>query len=210
MSDIKAEQLKNELIKAENIAIELAKKLSEARRKAAREFEKSVGEQLAFLDMPGVRLSVSIEPGELGPGGIDHVEFLIAPNPGETPRPLSKIASGGELSRIMLAIKSVMAHADDIDTLVFDEIDTGISGYAAHKVGIKLRETSNSRQVICVTHLAQIGAQAHHHFLIEKSVREVTALDYDGCIRELARIIGGSVSPAALETAREMLSKVEK
>ena len=216
MSDIKAEQLKNELIKAENIAIELAKKLSEARRKAAREFEKCVGEQLAFLDMPGVRLSVSIEPGELGPGGIDHVEFLIAPNPGETPRPLSKIASGGELSRIMLAIKSVMAHADDIDTLVFDEIDTGISGYAAHKVGIKLRETSNSRQVICVTHLAQIGAQAHHHFLIEKSVREgrtyrnVTALDYDGCIRELARIIGGSVSPAALETAREMLSKVEK
>ena len=174
-----------------------------------------MGEQLTFLDMPGVRLSVSIEPAELGPGGIDRVEFLIAANQGEMPRPLAKIASGGELSRIMLAIKSVMADADDIDTLVFDEIDTGISGRAANKVGIKLRETSRSRQVICVTHLAQIGAQAHNHFLIEKTVKngrtytDVTSLDNEGRERELARIIGGTISPATIEAAREMLSKVK-
>lgn len=215
MSDIKAAKLRKELEKSEDAANELAKRLSETRKKAAAEFERSVGEQLTFLDMPGVRLSVSIEPAELGPGGIDRVEFLIAANQGEMPRPLAKIASGGELSRIMLAIKSVMADADDIDTLVFDEIDTGISGRAAHKVGIKLRETSRSRQVICVTHLAQIGAQAHNHFLIEKTVKngrtytDVTSLDNEGRERELARIIGGTISPATIEAAREMLSKVK-
>ena len=215
MSDIKAAKLRKELEKSEDAANELAKRLSETRKKAAAEFEHSVGEQLTFLDMPGVRLSVSIEPAELGPGGIDRVEFLIAANQGEMPRPLAKIASGGELSRIMLAIKSVMADADDIDTLVFDEIDTGISGRAANKVGIKLRETSRSRQVICVTHLAQIGAQAHNHFLIEKTVKngrtytDVTSLDNEGRERELARIIGGTISPATIEAAREMLSKVK-
>lgn len=215
MSDIRAGQLEKELEAAEKQAYELAERLSDARKRAAKEFEKKVGEQLAFLDMPGVRFGVSFEPAELGAGGIDRVEFLISPNQGEAPRPLARIASGGELSRIMLALKSVMADADDIDTLVFDEIDTGISGYAAHKVGIKLRETSKNRQIICVTHLAQIAAQAHHHFLIEKSVRQgrtytdVTVLDNAGREHELARIIGGAVSPVNLEAAREMLSKVE-
>ena len=164
--------------------------------------------------MPGVRLEVSLEPAELYAGGIDRVEFLIAANAGEAPKSIAKIASGGELSRIMLAIKSVMADVDDIDTLVFDEIDTGISGRAAQKVGIKLRQTARSRQVICVTHLAQIAAQAHHHFLIRKDVRgdrtytSVTPLDMAGREKELARIIGGEVTPAALEAAKEMLGKV--
>ncbi len=215
MSDEREEKLRKELQLAHRAAMECAERLSAARHKAAESFAHDVGEELRFLDMPGVRLEVSLEPIELCADGIDRVEFLIAANPGEAPKSIARIASGGELSRIMLAIKSVMAGADDIDTLVFDEIDTGISGRAAQKVGIKLRQTAGSRQVICVTHLAQIAAQAHHHFLIQKTVRddrtytEVTKLETDGRECELARIIGGEVSPAALEAAREMLAKVQ-
>lgn len=213
LSDVRAARLQKELDAARAQAEETAGRLSKARARAAKAFEKQVGEELAFLDMPGVRLRVAMEPVDLGPGGLERVEFLIAANPGEEPRPLAKIASGGELSRMMLAFKSVMADADDIDTLVFDEIDTGISGRAASKVGIKLRQTARSRQVLCVTHLAQIAAQAHHHFLIEKSVRGgrtytgVVPLDGEERENELARIIGGEVSPAAREAAREMLGK---
>lgn len=216
MSDVRAEKLKKELAAAEKSAKDLAGQLSKARKAAAADFKKNVCEQLAFLDMPGVRLDVSLEPVELGAGGIDKVEFLIAANAGETPKSIAKIASGGELSRIMLAIKSVLADVDDIDTLVFDEIDTGISGRAAQKVGIKLRETARHRQVLCVTHLAQIAAQAHHHFLIEKTTRSgrtytgVTPLDEEGRERELARIIGGDVTQATLEAAREMREKVNE
>lgn len=176
-------------------------------------------EQLRFLDMPGVRLQVQILPASLTASGGDHVEFLIAANPGEEPKSIARIASGGELSRIMLALKSVMADADDIDTLVYDEIDVGISGRAAWKVGIKLRETAQGtksvrRQVLCVTHLAQIAAQAHHHLLIEKSVHDgrtftaVRGLDRAGREDELARIIGGEVTAASREAAREMLDRV--
>ena len=174
---------------------------------------RDVMEELAFLDMPGVSLEVAMEPVPLGTGGGDRVEFLIAANPGEPPKPIARIASGGELSRIMLAIKSVLADADDIDTLIFDEIDTGISGRAARKVGIKLRQTAASRQVLCVTHLAQIASLAHHHLLISKTVREgrtyteVTPLNREARERELARIIGGEVTGPALEAAREMLEK---
>lgn len=163
--------------------------------------------------MPGVSLEVAMEPVPLGTGGGDRVEFLIAANPGEPPKPIARIASGGELSRIMLAIKSVLADADDIDTLIFDEIDTGISGGPPRKVGIKLRQTAASRQVLCVTHLAQIASLAHHHLLISKTVREgrtyteVTPLDREARERELARIIGGEVTGPALEAAREMLEK---
>lgn len=216
MSDVRAEKLKKELAAAEKSANYLAGQLSKARKAAAADFKRNVCEQLAFLDMPGVRLDVSLEPVELGAGGIDKVEFLIAANAGETPKSIAKIASGGELSRIMLAIKSVLADVDDIDTLVFDEIDTGISGRAAQKVGIKLRETARHRQVLCVTHLAQIAAQAHHHFLIEKTMRGgrtytgVTPLDKEGRERELARIIGGDVTQATLEAAREMREKVNE
>lgn len=214
MSDIRISQLQKEKESAEKTAYDLAKQLSDARRAAADDFAKNVCEQLAFMDMPGVRMKVEMEPVELGAGGIDKVEFLIAANAGETPKSIAKIASGGELSRIMLAIKSVMADVDDIDTLVFDEIDTGISGRAAQKVGVKLRETGCSRQILCVTHLAQIAAQAHHHFLIEKTVHngrtftDVTPLNEDGRERELARIIGGEVTTATLEAAREMREKV--
>ena len=192
--------------------------LTAARRAAAESFAARVQEELSFLDMPRVTFTVSIEPTALTVSGGDRVEFLLSANPGEPAKPLSKIASGGELSRIMLAIKTVMADVDDIDTLVFDEIDTGISGRAANKVGIKLRQAASSarrsRQILCVTHLAQIAAQAHHHLLIEKTVRDgrtytdVRPLDRAGRERELARIVSGEVTQSSLQAAREMLDKV--
>ncbi len=215
MSDELAVRLTAECEEAKAAALDMAERLSSARKAAASAFAAQVGEELAFLDMPGVRLEAAVEPVELSSGGIDRVEFRIAANPGETPKSIAKIASGGELSRIMLAIKSVMADVDDIDTLIFDEIDTGISGRAAWKVGVKLRQTGAGRQVLCVTHLAQIAAQAHDHFRISKSVRggrtftAVTPLDREEREGELARIIGGEPTPAALEAAREMLRRTE-
>lgn len=220
-ADERQERLRQALAAAERDAAEAAARLTDARTKTAERFSKSVMEQLAFLDMPHVTMEVSITPASLSSGGADQVEFLMSANPGEPPRSIAKIASGGELSRVMLAIKSVLADADDIDTLVFDEIDAGISGRAAWKVGVKLRETargsdgSRSRQVLCVTHLAQIAAQADHHLLIAKSVRDgrtytdVRPLDEDGRMEELARIIGGEATPASREAAREMRGRVE-
>ena len=214
-------RLKRQLREAERSTQEKADRLTRARRTAAARFSREVMEQLAFLDMPGVRLEVAIAQVPFSSVGADRVEFCISTNPGEPVKPIAKIASGGELSRIMLAIKSVMADADDIDTLIFDEIDTGISGRAAQKVGIKLRETAGgsvgrSRQVLCVTHLAQIAAQAHNHLLIEKTVRgdrtftRVESLDRAGREKELARIISGEVTQTNLQAAREMLDRVEK
>ena len=220
-ADERQERLRHALAGAERAAAEAAARLTGARKKTAERFSKSVMEQLAFLDMPHVTMEVFIVPAPLSSSGADQVEFLMSANPGEPPRSIARIASGGELSRVMLAIKSVLADADDIDTLVFDEIDTGISGRAAWKVGVKLRETargsdeSRSRQVLCVTHLAQIAAQAHHHLLIAKSVRDgrtytdVRPLDEDGRVEELARIIGGEDTPASREAAREMRGRVE-
>ena len=196
------------------MAEQAANALTDARTAAAARFAKAVREQLTFLDMPNVTLTIRREPIALGATGADRMEFLLSANAGEQPKPLSRVASGGELSRIMLAIKSVLADADEVDTLIFDEIDTGISGRAALKVGARLRQTAQSRdrrQVLCVTHLAQIAAQATDHFLIEKSVRDgrtftdVTRLADDHRVRELARIIGGEVTPAAVQAAREML-----
>lgn len=197
-------------------ATEAAAALTAARHRAAEAFSQSVTEQLAFLDMPRVQLAVSVEAAELSANGADRVEFLLAANVGEPPRPLAKIASGGEMSRVMLALQTVLADVDDMETLVFDEIDTGVSGRAALKVGQKLHETAaglsgtRRRQVLCVTHLAQIAAQADHHLLIEKAVRgertytEVTGLDENGREHELARIIGGEVTEAGIEAAREL------
>ncbi len=189
--------------------------LTEARLAAADRFAKAVKEQLTFLDMPNVTLTIDRQPIALGVNGADKMEFLLSANAGELPKPLARIASGGELSRIMLAIKSVLADADEVDTLIFDEIDTGISGRAALKVGARLRQTAATanrrRQVLCVTHLAQIAAQANEHFLIEKSVRDgrtytdVTRLSRTDRERELARIIGGEVTDAAIQAAKEML-----
>ncbi len=195
---------------------EAAEKLSLARQKAAKAFCRAVTDQMTFLDMPRARLTVAMEAVEPNATGADRVEFLLAANVGETARPLAKIASGGEMSRVMLALQAVLADVDDMETLVFDEIDTGVSGRAALKVGQKLHQTANGlsgarrRQVLCVTHLAQIAAQADHHLLIEKAVSdgrtrtEVTALDENGRERELARIIGGEVTESGILAAREL------
>lgn len=209
-SDQRAAQLRGELDMSRHETVAAAERLTAARQAVARRFEERVAQELTFLDMPYVQLQVSFQPTPLTAIGGDKVEFLLSVNPGEPAKPLAQIASGGELSRMMLAIKSVMAEADDIDTLIFDEIDTGISGHAAVKVGVKLRQTAAYRQILCVTHLAQIAARAHHHLLIEKTVSDgrtrtdVLPLDDAGRERELARIIGGDMTAATLEAAREM------
>ena len=193
-------------------ALAMARELSEKRRKTAREFAKNVKREMSFLNMPNVELVPDFQTIELGADGIDKVELLISANPGETPRPVAKIASGGELSRMMLAIKTVLAATEDVDTLIFDEVDTGISGSAAEKVGLKLKEVANDSQVLCVTHQAQIAALADDHYLIQKNVdngrtfTEVTPLDHDSRVKELARIIGGvNITAAALSHAEDML-----
>lgn len=212
MYDENREALIKECDKAYKEAEKLAKALSEKRRATSSEFADKVCEEMAFLDMPNVKLVVVQEKCELNSLGCDNIEFLISTNPGEPPKPISKIASGGELSRMMLAVKNVLSDKDDIDTLIFDEVDTGISGSAAQKVGLKLREVSKSRQVLCVTHLAQIAAMGNSHFKISKSVRDektftkVEKLDHEGRKQELARIIGGTeMTKASLDYAEEML-----
>ena len=199
-----------ETVKAQ--AKQAATELRAKRLKAADSFAAKVREELAFLDMPKVRFSVSHKATPLAPNGADQMEFLISVNPGEPEKPIAKIASGGELSRIMLALKNVIAESDAIDTLIFDEIDTGVSGRAAQKIGIKLREAARTRQILCVTHLAQIAAQATHHLLISKSTFEDTAettvvpLDREGRKAELARIMGGEpITDLMLKNADELL-----
>lgn len=190
----------------------LAEKLTAAREKASREFERGVTEQLEFLDMPSVSFKVNREKTPFTINGADNIEFLISANAGETLKPLAKIASGGELSRIMLAIKSVIAGRDGLDTMIFDEIDAGLSGRAAQKVAMKLKEVSRGRQVICVTHSAQIAAQADCHMRISKSVSDgktytkVERLNTEGRKYEIARITGGlDVTELQLKSAEEML-----
>ena len=207
---------RDELIAACKAAREEAEQsalaLSNNRRKTAAEFAEKVKAEMSFLNMPNVELVPFFEESALSPKGMDKMELLISANPGETPRPVAKIASGGELSRMMLAIKTVLAGTDTVDTLIFDEVDTGISGSAAEKVGLKLREVSSERQVLCVTHQAQIAALADHHYLIKKQVEqgrtftEVQPLDHDGRVNELARIIGGvNITDAARSHAEDML-----
>ena len=198
--------------KARLAAQSAAEKLSEKRKTAAEDFARKVKEEMQFLNMPNVELVPMFETVELSPKGVDKMELLISANPGEKPRPVAKIASGGELSRMMLAIKTVLASTDTVDTLIFDEVDTGISGSAAEKVGLKLLEVSSSRQVLCVTHQAQIAALADSHYLIEKQFEndrtytDVTLLDHIGRVNELARIIGGvNITQAALTHAEDML-----
>ena len=163
--------------------------------------------------MPKVRFTVRILQKQQEKDGADNVEFLISTNIGEELRPLAKIASGGELSRIMLAIKNILSK-DGAGTLVFDEVDTGVSGRAAHKIAVKLKQMSASSQVIVVTHLAQIAAEGHNHFIIKKESRDdrtytsVSLLSGEDRINELARIMGGdNITPALLETAREMVKQ---
>ncbi len=192
----------------------IAEKLTEERMNAAQKLSRLVSEELEFLDMPNVSFAVSRTETELSENGADDIEFLISANAGETLKPLVKIASGGELSRIMLAIKNVLADADNIGTMIFDEIDTGVSGRAAQKIAMKLRQVSAGRQVICVTHLAQIASQGDVHLYISKSVRdsktytEVSTLLDEKRVYEIARIMGGiEITDLQLQSAREMLEK---
>ena len=190
----------------------LALKLSEVRRKAAEKLGDEICSQLEFLDMPGVKFVTQFSKGNLSSSGVDKIEFLIRTNPGEEPKPLAKIASGGELSRIMLAIKSIIAKSDSIATRIFEEIDTGVSGKASRKIGLKLKEVGKNAQVICVTHSAQIASAADSHFLIKKeytdnaAFTQIMPLDFEGRKYELARIMGGlNVTESLLKSAEEML-----
>lgn len=197
-----------------NITVKLADKLSDERKKTAKVFEENVKQELAFLDMPKMQFYVDFNKGNLSSTGYDKIEFLISANPGEPPKSLSKVASGGELSRIMLAIKNIISYNDTIGTLIFDEIDTGVSGRASQKIGLKLKSVSKNTQVICVTHSAQIASNADEHFLIQKKFDEnktftsVTPLDFEGRKQELARIMGGlEITDTLLQSAEELLNQ---
>ncbi len=195
----------------------LSARLTESRMNAASEFEKSVKAELEFLDMPKVEFIVDRKATALTSKGADAIEFLISANVGQEPRPIAKIASGGELSRIMLAIKNVLSDKDSIATLIFDEIDTGVSGSAAEKIALKLHQVSKGRQVICVAHLARIAAQADRHMKIlktadnDKTYTKIDTLDFDGRAAEIARITaGGGVTALQIETAKEMLRNARR
>ncbi len=211
-SDETAARLRKEYRKSASEAQKLALAVSAWREEAGRRFAGQVKAELEFLNMPNVAFEVRQERCPLNARGCDRVEFLISTNAGEPAKPIAKIASGGELSRIMLAVKTVLAGKDEVGTLIFDEVDAGVSGGAAQKIGLKLREVSADRQVVCVTHLAQIAALADTQYLIRKQVRggktytEVEELDDEGRRQELARIIGGAkITPLTLQNAAEML-----
>ncbi len=195
-----------------NNVVETAKKLTVSRKVGAQNFSKQVADELKFLDMPNIQLSVSINNTRYSKKGCDEVEFLFSTNKGEPPKSIGKIASGGELSRIMLAIKSVLAQKDDIDTLIFDEIDTGVSGSSAQKIGLKLKGVSKGRQVLCVTHSAQIAALADNNMLLKKETIEdktytkAIKLDEEQKIHEVARIMStDTVTELMLQNAKEMV-----
>ena len=210
-ADDKTEELNR---KKHALAEEIKKsagEISELRKNAAKRLSESIQEELAFLDMPNVRIFFELKPDKITINGMDSVELMISANLGEEPKPLNKIASGGELSRIMLAVKCVLAGNDGVPTMIFDEIDSGISGRAAQKVGIKLRELSGKRQVMCITHLAQIAAKADNHLVLEKNTEngrtftQISQPDFKGRVREIARIIDGSGSAESVAAAEEML-----
>ncbi len=211
-SEERIKRLKEAEVDAYNETKALADRLTEVRLKAGERLSDLISSELEFLDMPNVVFEISRTQTELTENGADSIEFLISANAGESPKPLAKIASGGELSRIMLAIKNVLADSDGVGTMIFDEIDTGVSGRAAQKIALKLHEVSEGRQVICVTHLAQIAAQGDAHLHISKSVRDgktytqITPLLGEDRVYEIARITGGiEVTDLQLQSAREML-----
>ena len=212
-ADDHLEQLRSQLQKAEKLAWEFALNLREKRQKAAQELSARILDELAQLDMPKVQFSCNFTELELATTGADGVAFYMSANAGEALKPLSRVASGGELARIMLAMKNVLAEQDEIATLIFDEVDTGVSGRAAQKVAEKLRSVAKFKQVLCVTHLPQLAALAQTHLLIAKEERSgrtyttVTPLDVEGRKMELARIIGGTnITETTLKSAEEMLT----
>ena len=211
-ADDKLERLKKNLKKAEKEAWDAALALRENRQQAADTMSKRILSELAQLDMPRVQFACRFTETELTANGADAVAFYMSANAGEALKPLSRVASGGELARIMLAMKNVLAEKDQVATLIFDEVDTGVSGRAAQKVAEKLRSVAVHKQVLCVTHLPQLAALANTHLLITKSERDgrtytsVTPLDLEGRKRELARIIGGAnITETTLKSAEEML-----
>ena len=212
------ESVKNQISELEGTLNNLCTKLSEQRKKAAKELEVLVKQALVDLNFIAVEFEIQITRKEsIGENGFDNVEFMISTNPGESVKPLAKVASGGELSRIMLAIKSILATEDDIDTLIFDEIDTGISGQTAMKVAEKMAKISRNHQVICISHLSQIAAMADSHYLIKKTADEnstttsIKKLTRQQSIEELVRINGGSgITEAGLIHATEMKDMADR
>ena len=216
-SEVSLNELNKQQTELLTLVSKKAKVLSDFRRKAGERFIGRVTEELEFLNMPKVKLAVDQKPGKLTLNGMDTIEFLISANIGEDPKPIAKIASGGELSRIMLALKNVIADKDSIGTLIFDEIDTGVSGKAAQKIGMKLGEISEIRQVLCVTHLSQIAVMADNHLLIEKNIvndrtsTTVKSLSFDERKYEIARIMGGdNISELMLENAQQLIEKYSR
>lgn len=216
-ADDRLERLKQKLQKAEQEAWAAAEALRQNRRENAEIMSARILQELKELDMPRVQFSCQFRELELQPNGADAVAFYLSANAGEALKPLSKVASGGELARIMLSMKNVLAEKDQIATLIFDEVDTGVSGRAAQKVAEKLRKLAQHKQVLCVTHLPQMAALADTHMLISKCERDgrtytsVTPLDTEGRKRELARIIGGThITETTLKSAEEMLRFEEK
>lgn len=212
-SDRELEKLSEEYDLCLENTVQKAQCLSDLRHKTAEIFTSKVMKELEFLDMPKMQFVVDFQKGNLSSTGFDKIEFLMSSNPGEPPKPLAKIASGGELSRIMLAMKNIIVHNDTIGTLIFDEIDTGVSGRASQKIGLKLKSVSENTQVICVTHSAQIASNADCHFLIKKEFENgrtytnVTRLDFESRKQELARIMGGlEITDTLLKSAEELLN----
>lgn len=216
-TDEKLAELNDKYEKLLAKALEAAENISCERKSVAKAFAEKVCNELTFLDMPNVVFDVSFDKKELSENGFDTAEFLISANVGEIPKPIAKIASGGELSRIMLALKTVIAHKDKIETMIFDEIDAGVSGRAAIKVASKLKNVSVGKQVLCVTHLAQLMAFADNHYLIEKAVSDgktytkVIPLDRVGRMNEIARIIGGGkITDIQLQNAEQLLKNASE
>ncbi len=219
LSDDKIKELEKEVALCRERALALAKELSENRKSAAKELSEKISSEIRFLDMEKVKFSVDIsqmrdENGDFvfTKDGIDKIEFLVSTNPGEPPKALSKIASGGEAARILLAMKCVLTSADNIETLIFDEIDTGVSGKTSQKIGLKLRELSKQMQILCITHSAQVAATAENHFKIKKNIldgraqTELVRLDKEGRVAEISRIMGGvSITEKIRDSAAEML-----
>lgn len=213
-SQERVEHLQKEQRRLYTLAREKAETLTQTRLKAFDELNKRISGTLDFLNMPGVRMTLRHSRGPLASHGQDSIEFYISTNPGEAPKPLSKIASGGELSRITLAIKNAMADKDAVPTVIYDEIDSGVSGKAASRIGEVLRQSAEGHQILCITHTAQIAALADCHLLIQKNITnertytEIHPLDENGRVEALARLISGDhVTELSLANAREMLGR---
>lgn len=214
LSDKRIAELSLLLENKKEILISKAKKLTNSRKDASEKFARDISDILVYLNMPNIKFKVSLNTGRYTKNGCDTAEFLISANNGESLRPLHKIASGGELSRVMLSIKSVLLDKDNVGTMIFDEIDTGISGFTADKVANQLKKVATNRQVVAVTHLAQIAAKADEHLLIEKTSKvnhtftKVTPLDYESRINEIARIMSGAeITENLYNSAKELIDR---